>query len=130
MNPHAILTEREQQVAELIAWGATKKEVASHLYISVRTVENHARNIYGKINCSSASELSAWWFCTHHNISLKLSPLARTIVTAAFIGTYFLGSFNPNADDFRMPNRAPRTARTLRTARRRQENINTYILSA
>ena len=50
MNP---LTKREQQVAELLAWGASKKEIPDllrKLYggreISVHTVENIARNIY------------------------------------------------------------------------------------
>ena len=40
------LTKRESEIAELFAWGATKKDVASRLYISERTVENHTRNIY------------------------------------------------------------------------------------
>lgn len=40
----ATLTKRESEVTRLIAWGATKKEVAQKLFISERTVENHARN--------------------------------------------------------------------------------------
>ena len=29
------MTQRENEVAELLAWGATKKEVAQKLYVSV-----------------------------------------------------------------------------------------------
>ena len=35
----ATLTKRENEVTKLIAWGATKKEVAQKLFISERTVE-------------------------------------------------------------------------------------------
>lgn len=49
MRAEAGLTQRETQIAELLAWGAAKKEVADRLSISPRTVENTARNIYSKI---------------------------------------------------------------------------------
>lgn len=39
MKLHALLSKRETQVAELLAWGASKKEVASKLFVSTRTVE-------------------------------------------------------------------------------------------
>lgn len=123
----AKLTKREKQVAELIAWGASKKEVAQHLYISVRTVENHVRHIFEKTACQSATELSAWWFCTHYNISTHLSPLARTVVTFALIATYFVGSFNPDTDQFRRPSsRTVRTASTRTRTRRSEENTYTF----
>jgi DNA-binding CsgD family transcriptional regulator len=77
MSTDAPLTKRESQIAELIAWGAAKKEIASQLYISERTVENTARNIYAKTEVSKANELSAWWFCTNFNIPFDLSPLQR-----------------------------------------------------
>lgn len=37
MKLHALLSKRETQVAELLAWGASKKEVASKLFVSTRT---------------------------------------------------------------------------------------------
>lgn len=42
MRLKAELTRREGEVAELLAWGASKKEVAERLFISARTVENTA----------------------------------------------------------------------------------------
>ena len=45
MNASAVLTCRQDEIAELLSWGAIKKEVADYLHISVRTVENHTRQI-------------------------------------------------------------------------------------
>lgn len=81
----ATLTRREAEVAELFAWGASKKEVADRLFISERTVENHARNIYEKTGCGKVNELSAWWFCTTFHISFDLSPLTRRVVTVCLL---------------------------------------------
>lgn len=53
------LTEREQDVASLVATGMTNKEVAAELYVSSKAVEYHLRNIYGKLGISSRRELAA-----------------------------------------------------------------------
>jgi DNA-binding CsgD family transcriptional regulator len=74
------LTKREKQIAELFAWGATKKDVANRLFISENTVQNHAANIFKKIGVTKINELSAWWFCTRYNISFDLSPIKRQVV--------------------------------------------------
>jgi len=79
MNQYATLTKRENEIAELIAWGATKKDIANKLFISARTVENTARSIYEKTGVTKSNELSAWWFCTRFHISFDLSPLRRCL---------------------------------------------------
>lgn len=78
---NAELTKRESEIAELFAWGASKKDVANRLFISERTVENHARNIYAKTGCQKVNELCAWWFCNRFNIPFELSPLRKKITT-------------------------------------------------
>lgn len=85
MNATATLTKRESQIAELIAWGATKKDIANKLFISERTVENTARSIYEKAGVTKSNELSAWWFCTRFHISMDLSPIKRRIATLALL---------------------------------------------
>ena len=79
------LTKREAQIAELIAWGASKKEVADKLFISEYTVDNHLRKVYAKTNVNKANELSAWWFCTRFHISFDLSPLKRAVIAGALL---------------------------------------------
>lgn len=49
MKLHALLSKRETQVAELLAWGASKKEVASKLFVSTRTVEEYCTEHIRKI---------------------------------------------------------------------------------
>lgn len=44
------LTERELKVLDLLARGKSNREIAEILCLSERTVENHARNIYGKLH--------------------------------------------------------------------------------
>jgi DNA-binding CsgD family transcriptional regulator len=85
MKKNVVLTKRETEVAELLAWGAAKKEVADQLKISTRTVENIARNIYEKLNIQKATELCVWWFCTHFSISFDLSPIKRKIIAIALL---------------------------------------------
>ena len=51
------LTEREQDVATLVAKGLTNREVAGELYVSEKAVEYHLRNVFGKLGISSRREL-------------------------------------------------------------------------
>ena len=85
MNTDVKLTKRETEIAELVAWGASKCEIAARCYISERTVENHCRNIFEKVGVTKATELSAWWFCTSFHISFELSPLKRKVMAFFFI---------------------------------------------
>jgi DNA-binding NarL/FixJ family response regulator len=50
------LTERELQVLQLLADGATPKEVAAALVLSPKTVGNHVTNIYGKLDVHSRTQ--------------------------------------------------------------------------
>lgn len=74
-----MLTRRELEVAEYVAWGATQKEIANTLFIDNDTVANHLKNIYRKLQISKATELSAWYFCQQYHIPTTLSPLKRKI---------------------------------------------------
>ncbi len=56
----AMLTERQRSVARLIAAGLTNQEAAARLYISVKTVEYHLSQIYGKLGIKSRRQLSGY----------------------------------------------------------------------
>jgi DNA-binding NarL/FixJ family response regulator len=53
------LSRAELAVARLVATGLTNREVASALYVSVKTVEYHLRNTYMKLDISSRRALAA-----------------------------------------------------------------------
>ncbi|MGG5174040.1 LuxR C-terminal-related transcriptional regulator [Pseudarthrobacter sp. J1763] len=60
LSPHSQgpeLTERERQVARLAAQGMSNKEVATHLEVSIRTVEGHLYQVFTKLGITSRSGL-------------------------------------------------------------------------
>jgi ATP/maltotriose-dependent transcriptional regulator MalT len=52
------LTERERQLAQLVADRKTNPEIAAELFLSQKTVETHLRNIFRKVGVSSRVELA------------------------------------------------------------------------
>ncbi len=50
------LSEREQEVLQLAARGASNKLIARELQVSVRTVHAHMRNVFGKMDVASRTE--------------------------------------------------------------------------
>jgi two-component system, NarL family, response regulator NreC len=56
-GPPDDLSEREVEVLRLVALGHTNTEIASQLYLSVRTVESHRAHIQQKLRLSSRAEL-------------------------------------------------------------------------
>jgi DNA-binding CsgD family transcriptional regulator len=54
------LTEREREVAVLIAEGKSNGEIASKLIVSKRTVEKHVANILSKLGVASRAQIVRW----------------------------------------------------------------------
>ena len=94
MNLNVILAKRENEVTECIAWGGSYKETASLLQISVRTVDNTLRKVKEKLGLNKINEISAWWFCTHHNISLDLSPFVRRQISVILLCIFISGEIS------------------------------------
>lgn len=124
LNLRAALTRRELEIAELLAWGAAKKEVADRLNISPRTVENTARHIYEKIGIQKATELCVYWFCAKCGVSPSLDPLKRAFIALVLLLIFIPAELQPRRDD-QTAMRPARTTRVVsRTVRgRRSEDI-------
>lgn len=56
-DPYGRLTSREREIFHLVAEGATSKEVARRLEISVKTAENHRASILDKLGLKNTAEL-------------------------------------------------------------------------
>lgn len=57
-KPH--LSERELEVLERVANGATNREIAEELFISENTVKHHLKNILAKLQMQNRAQAAAW----------------------------------------------------------------------
>jgi len=61
-NPESrdpILTDRENQILQLMEEGLSNQQIASQLKVSIHTVKNHAHSMFGKLGVSSRTEAIA-----------------------------------------------------------------------
>lgn len=54
------LSAREREVLQLIAEGWSTKQIASHLYVSVKTIETHRRQIMKKLDLHTIAALTKY----------------------------------------------------------------------
>ena len=81
MNPLFRLTEREQEVARLIAVEClTSKEAARSLGISFRTVETHRAEIFRRLNVRNVAALA------------RFIALADSAITSSGVPRFALSS--------------------------------------
>ncbi|MBX6750979.1 MAG: AAA family ATPase, partial [Micromonosporaceae bacterium] len=58
VHPISRLTAQQRQIAELVASGATNREIAAALFVSTRTVDYHVRNILARLGLRSRIDLA------------------------------------------------------------------------
>ncbi|MBX6357401.1 MAG: LuxR family transcriptional regulator [Micromonosporaceae bacterium] len=58
-RPVCRLSEREQEVAELVLAGMTYRQIGDRLFISAKTVEHHVARIRQRLGCTGRSDLLA-----------------------------------------------------------------------
>lgn len=80
----APLTERELEVAELVAEGYSNRDVANELFVSVRTVEVHVARVFAKLGVHSRVELA---LLAHRAPSAPAVPNAPAAPAAPAIRT-------------------------------------------
>jgi DNA-binding NarL/FixJ family response regulator len=54
------LSPREREVLQLIAEGWSTKQIASHLYVSIKTIETHRRQIMRKLDLHAIADLTKY----------------------------------------------------------------------
>lgn len=54
------LTVREREVIKLVAEGYKNREIATHLKLSIKTIEKHRSNLMSKLNLTGASALTSY----------------------------------------------------------------------
>jgi two-component system response regulator NreC len=56
-DAYELLSDREQEVLLLIAWGHSNRQVADQLFLSVKTVETYRRRLMAKLGLISRADL-------------------------------------------------------------------------
>lgn len=107
------LSPREYQVAELIAWGASDKEVADELSISVLTARTHRRNILGKIRGHNAADLTRWFFEMKAKQSFGLNPRQVRHITWILLILLGVGEIFTSTDMIRVRRVRGRRSNTI-----------------
>ena len=56
----SMISAREREVLQLIAEGWSTKQIAAHLYVSVKTIETHRRQIMKKLDLHNIADLTKY----------------------------------------------------------------------
>ena len=59
-NAATVLTPREREVLQLIAEGWSTKNIAEHLYVSIKTAESHRLKIMKKLDLHTVADLTKY----------------------------------------------------------------------
>jgi len=59
-NGSSLLTTRERSLLSILATGATNREIATELDLSVGTVKNYLTSIYEKLEVNCRTKALAW----------------------------------------------------------------------
>jgi DNA-binding NarL/FixJ family response regulator len=57
-SPFQALTKREKEILQLVVKGLTSKQMAEHLHLSRRTIDNHRSNLLRKFNRKNSVEMA------------------------------------------------------------------------
>ncbi|WP_338932857.1 response regulator transcription factor [Streptomyces netropsis] len=60
IGPTAVLTDREQDIARLVARGLTNAEIGAELFIAPGTAKTHVANIQAKLKVRNRVGIAAW----------------------------------------------------------------------
>lgn len=77
---HAELTERENDVLNLMAKGCSNKVIAEELIIGIGTVKNHVHNVLKKLNLRSRKEASLYMMHVQGGENFSRSRYTRQLV--------------------------------------------------
>lgn len=61
-----LLTGQQLRIAELVAEGATNREIAARMFLSTRTVDHHLRNVFHRLGIRSRTELARAFAAERH----------------------------------------------------------------
>ena len=61
VSPHDLLTNREMEVAVMVASGKSMRQIAEDLHLSIKTVNTHRTRLMRKLQLANNAELAAYF---------------------------------------------------------------------
>lgn len=80
-----LFSERERQIAGLLARGLSEKEIAEELHISPATVNNHTRNMREKLHVNKNTELILAYIADVNHKKFSISDIRQFGVSIILI---------------------------------------------
>jgi len=113
------LSKSEWEIAERIALGQSKKEVAYDTHRSIYTVETIVKNVYEKLGFNKVSDLVLWYCGVQFNIDREIAELRRRIIGFALLIIFIFDMAAVYDQDIYR-------ARRTRSRRRQETELITY----
>lgn len=126
------VTHREWEIAELIAFGLTEKEIANYLDISISTVHAHKNNLFNKTGCRNIADVTRWYIQETSGIRLEPCEAIKKLVSIFMLILVMLAEFS-SSEFVRLRTRArakEATTRVITTRRVRRAKENFYLQTA
>lgn len=94
------LSDREDEVAQMIGSGLEAKEVANICFRSVATVRNQMQSIYAKLKVRNRSELSIKMMEEIFKVKLTLdfSPVGRMVVASCLLCVFSFSLYHEQGE--------------------------------
>jgi len=119
------VTHREMEVAELISFGLTEKEIANFLNFSIHTLKAHKRNLFNKTGCRNISDVTRWYIQQVSGIRIEPKETIKKLISAFLLVLVITAEFY-TSEFIRVRTRTiVRTVRMVKT-RRIRRNKETY----
>ncbi|MDD3195341.1 MAG: LuxR C-terminal-related transcriptional regulator [Paludibacter sp.] len=114
-----LLSKSEWEIAERIALGQSKKEVAYDTHRSVYTVETTIKNVYDKLGFNKLSDLVLWYCGIQFQVDKEIADLKRKIIGVGLLLIFIFDlAIIADQDIYR--------ARRTRSRRRQETELITY----
>lgn len=78
-------TDREREIADLLARGLSEKEIADELHISPATVNNHTRHIREKFGLSKNTEIILLYIAERNHKKFSLRNIRESGISVILI---------------------------------------------
>jgi len=120
------VTHREWEVAELISFGLTEKEISDHMDIAFWTVKSHKKNLFNKTGCRNIADVTRWYLQETTGIRLEPKPAIKKLVSAFMLVLVMLSEFSTSEFIRTRIRVKPQTLKTMRARPRARRSRETY----